>query len=55
MGRKLAGWALLAFVIFYAITDPTGAAHGAHQLMTGLAALAHGVTAFITALSTTKG
>ncbi len=53
MTRKLAGWLLVAFLAFYAITDPTGAAHGAHHVLAGLAHLARSLGAFISALTTT--
>jgi hypothetical protein len=52
MKHKVAGWALLAFALFYAVTDPHGAANGIHHALTGLGQLAHGIGAFISALST---
>lgn len=43
--RKLAGLAVLAFAVFYAITNPIDAAHAIH-------AIASGVGAFASALAT---
>jgi hypothetical protein len=30
--KKILGWAAVAFVIFYLITDPTGAAHAVSSI-----------------------
>ena len=44
--RKLAGFALVAFAVFYAITDPNDAAGFVHTVADGIASfattLAHG-------------
>jgi hypothetical protein len=44
--RKLAGLAVFAFAVFYAITNPHAAAHAIHTIASGLglfaSALAHG-------------
>lgn len=49
MARKLAGYALLALLAFYVLTNPTGAAHGVHSGLHGLAHLAGGVGEFVNA------
>ncbi len=38
--RKLAGLAVLAFAVFYAISNPHEAAHAIHSLASGLGAFA---------------
>ena len=43
--RKLAGLAVMAFAVFYAITNPHTAAHAIH-------AIASGIGAFASALAT---
>jgi hypothetical protein len=40
MMRKLAGWAVLAFVLFYAVTNPTETAGMVRTVAAGLAAFA---------------
>jgi hypothetical protein len=50
MVRKLAGWAVVAFVLFFVIHNPTGAADTAHRLMAGVSHVASGLGSFVTAL-----
>ena len=38
--RKLAGLAVVAFAVFYAITNPHQTAHAIHTIASGLATLA---------------
>ncbi len=38
--RKFAGLAALAFAVFYAITNPTEAAHAIHTVASGIGAFA---------------
>ncbi|MEH1125033.1 hypothetical protein [Micromonospora sp. CPCC 206061] len=40
MIRKLAGWAVLAFALFYAITNPTDTADFVRTVASGLAQFA---------------
>jgi hypothetical protein len=40
MMRKLVGWAVLAFVLFYAVTNPTETAEFVRTVASGLAAFA---------------
>lgn len=48
--QKILGWALLAFLVFFVITNPVGAAHTAKHLGAGLAIAAAGLGSFVTAL-----
>jgi thiosulfate reductase cytochrome b subunit len=48
--RKVFGWALLAFAIFYLVTAPHSAAHFVHSAFSGLAAAAHSMTKFVNSL-----
>lgn len=50
--RKLAGWAALAFLVFFVAHDPHGAASLARQVGSGLGSVASG---FATAVSSTAG
>ncbi len=38
--RKLTGLAVLAFAVFYAITNPTDAAHAIHTIASGIGSFA---------------
>jgi hypothetical protein len=38
--RKLGGLAVLAFLLFYAVTNPTTAAHAVHTIASGLGTFA---------------
>ena len=44
MARKLAGWAVLALLLYYAVTDPAGAAGTVRDLIDGAKAFADGLT-----------
>lgn len=33
---KIIGWTVVIVLIFYAITNPTAAGHGAHAIVTGI-------------------
>jgi hypothetical protein len=46
MIRKLAGWAVLAFIAFYVLSDPVGAAHTVGGLLGDLAGAGHSLAAF---------
>ncbi len=36
MLRKAAGWAVIAFIAFYIVTQPAAAGHATHNLLDGL-------------------
>jgi hypothetical protein len=48
--RQLAGWALVAFAVFYLLTDPSGAAGFAHGLLDGLRSAGHSLSSFVSNL-----
>jgi hypothetical protein len=47
MGRRLAGWALLAFAVFYLLTSPDGAAGFVTHAGHGLTSAAHSLASFL--------
>jgi hypothetical protein len=51
MLKKLLGWALVAFLVFYVISNPSGAATTAHSLAAGLAHVGTSVGDFFAALT----
>lgn len=48
MKAKLVGWAIVAFVAFYIVTQPVAAAHAFHGLLGGLKSAAASLGTFIT-------
>jgi hypothetical protein len=44
--RTVLGWLAVAFIIWWIVEDPTGAAHVAHNIGTFLTEAAHGISAF---------
>jgi hypothetical protein len=48
--RKLAGWAVLAFAVFYLATDPVGAAHAARGVMSYLHTAGASLSVFVSRL-----
>jgi len=50
MVRKIITWGLVIFVIFYLVTDPTGAATIVHNIFHGLHSLATSMTTFVNSL-----
>lgn len=48
--KKYAGWAAIAFLLFYLITQPTGAASVVHSAIHGLGAAANSLSQFVTSL-----
>lgn len=48
--KKYLTWALIAFVIFYLVTSPAGAAHVVHGALGGLSALGESLSRFVNAL-----
>jgi hypothetical protein len=50
MIRRLAGWALFAFAVFYIATDPTGAAHVAHSALNELHQAGTSLATFVSRL-----
>ena len=50
MVRKIITWGLGLFVVFYLVTDPTGAAGFVHSVFNGLHSLATSMTTFVNSL-----
>ncbi|GAA4612649.1 hypothetical protein GCM10023195_54420 [Actinoallomurus liliacearum] len=48
--KKYLTWALIAFVIFYLLTSPSGAAHIVHNALGGLTSAGNSLKAFVNAL-----
>jgi len=48
--KSVAGWLVLAFVIWWVIEDPTGAAHVVHDIGTFLTNATHGISTFFASL-----
>ena len=44
--KTIAGWAVVAFVIWWVIEQPTGAAHVVHNIGTFLSTTAAGISNF---------
>jgi hypothetical protein len=47
MTRKLLGWAIVAFLIFYVVSDPAGAAHAARGGLSVLHTAGTSLSAFV--------
>jgi hypothetical protein len=50
MARRIAGWALVAFAVFYLLTSPGGAAGLVHGLLDGLRSAGHSLSSFVSSL-----
>ena len=48
--KTIAGWAALAFVLWWVIAEPATAAHVVHNIGTFLANAAHGFSSFFASL-----
>jgi hypothetical protein len=49
--KKYLGWAAIAFVLFYLITQPGGAATVVHSAIHGLGVAANSLSSFVTHLT----
>jgi len=47
---KVIRWAIILFVVFYLVTDPTGAAGLVHGVIDGLRSVATSMTTFVNSL-----
>jgi hypothetical protein len=52
MVKKLAPWAVVALILFYVISNPSGAATSAHRLGSALASAADALGRFFTGVFT---
>jgi hypothetical protein len=48
--KKYLGWAAIAFVVFFLVTNPTAAATIVHNAIHGLGNVAHGLSTFVSGL-----
>ncbi len=48
--KQVFGWLTIAFILFYVIKDPTGAAHIIHDIGNFLSAVASGIANFFNSL-----
>ena len=48
--KTVLGWLAVAFVVWWIIEDPAGAAHVVHNIGTFLTSAAHGISAFFASL-----
>jgi hypothetical protein len=48
--KSILGWLAVAFVIWWIVEDPAGAAHVVHDLGTFLTTAAHGISNFFSSL-----
>ncbi len=48
--KKWLGWAAIAFVLFFLLTNPTSAATIVHNAIHGLGTAARSLSAFVTSL-----
>jgi hypothetical protein len=48
--RKVIGWVVVIFIIYYLATNPTGAAHAMHSALNGLKSAGHSLSTFVSNL-----
>ncbi len=48
--KKIAGWAVIIFLAWYLITNPTGAAHATTNLLNALKGVGNSVATFFNSL-----
>jgi hypothetical protein len=48
--RKVLGWALVIFLIYYLATNPDGAAHALHSAFNGLKSAGNSMSRFVSKL-----
>ena len=48
--KKVVGWAIVIFLAWFLITNPTGAAQAATNLLNGLKAVGNSLATFFTSL-----
>jgi hypothetical protein len=50
MLKKVIGWAIVIFIVYYLATDPTGAANFVHHIWNGLKTAASSMATFVNSL-----
>ena len=48
--KSIAGWAALAFIVWFVLVEPTAAAHVVHNIGAFLTSAAHGISTFFSSL-----
>ena len=48
--KTIAGWAALAFIIWWILVEPASAAHVVHNIGAFLSSAAHGISTFIASI-----
>jgi hypothetical protein len=48
--KTIITWAIVIFIVFYLITDPTGAAHFMRSALDGLKTAGHSLSTFVSSL-----
>lgn len=48
--KSLLGWAVIAFLAFYLLTQPVGAGHLAHSLLDGLKSAGNSLATFFNSI-----
>ena len=48
--KKVVGWLVLIFVVFFIVTQPSQAANIAHDLWNGVVNIFHGISDFVSSL-----
>ncbi len=48
--KKIVGWLLVVFVVWYLLSNPDGAAHFGHHLLNGLRSAGQSLAKFVSSL-----
>lgn len=48
--KKIVGWVIVAFVVFYLLTNPDGAAHFGQHVLNGLRSAGQSLAKFVSSL-----
>ena len=48
--KAIAGWAALAFIVWWILVEPAAAAHVVHNIGAFLSSAAHGISTFVTSI-----
>lgn len=48
--KTILGWVAVAFIVWWVLVDPAGAAHIVHNIGAFLSAAAHSLTTFLTSI-----
>jgi hypothetical protein len=48
--KTIAGWAAVAFIVWWILVEPAAAAHVVHNIGAFLSSAAHGISTFVTSI-----